>query len=78
MLRHSLAFMAAVSMSAAPVLAQPAAAPLSVARAGAVTEDGNDLAGGSWFPPALAALIIIGGILLATGVIFDEDDPDSP
>ena len=78
MLRSSLAFLAALSMSAAPVLAQPAAAPLSVARASASTENGNDLNGGSWFPPVLAALIIIGGILLATGVIFDDDDPDSP
>jgi hypothetical protein len=78
MLRKSLAFMAALSMSAAPVLAQPSAAPLSVARAGATTQDSNEMSGGSWLPPVLAALIIIGGILLATGVIFDDDDPDSP
>ena len=78
MLRKSLAFMAALSMSAAPVLAQPSAAPLSVARAGATTQDSNELRGGSWLPPVLAALIIIGGILLATGIIFDEDHPHSP
>ena len=78
MLRKSFAFLAAVSMSAAPVLAQPTAAPLSVARASASTEDGSALEGGNWFPPALAALIILGGILMATGVIFDDDDPDSP
>ena len=78
MLRKSLAFLAALSMSATPVLAQPSAAPLSVARAGATGADGSDLRGGSWFPPVLAALIIIGGVLLATGVIFDDDDPDSP
>jgi len=78
MLRKSLAFMAALSMSAAPVLAQPSAAPLSVARAGAATQDASELRGGNWFPPVLFALIIIGGILMATGVIFDDDDPDSP
>lgn len=77
MLRHSLGFLAAVSMTAAPVLAQPSAAPLSVARASASTDEGNALNGGSWFPPVLAALIIIGGVLLATGVLFD-DGPDSP
>jgi hypothetical protein len=78
MLRNSFAFLAALSMSAAPVLAQPSAAPLSVARASATTENGNDLTGGNWFPPVLFALIVIGGVLLATGVIFDDDDPDSP
>ena len=79
MLRKAFAFLAAFSMAAGPALAQPSAAPLSVARAGAATEDGNDMAGnGGWFPPALAALIVIGGILMATGVIFDDDDPDSP
>ena len=78
MLRKCLGFLAALSMSAAPVLAQPAAAPLSVARASAAAENGSDLHGGSWFPPVLAALIVIGGILLATGVLFDDDDPDSP
>jgi hypothetical protein len=78
MLRKSLAFMAALSMSAAPVLAQPSAAPLSAARAGATTQEQNDLTGGNWFPPVLFALIVIGGVLLATGVIFDDDGPDSP
>jgi hypothetical protein len=81
MLRQTLAFVAAASMAAAPVMAQaqPSAAPLSVAdRAGAETANGNDLRGGNWFPPVLFALIVLGGILLATGVIFDDDDPDSP
>ena len=78
MLRRSLAFLAAASMTAAPVLAQPSAAPLSVDRAGATADQASDLRGGTWFPPALFALIIIGGILLATGIIFDDDDPDSP
>jgi hypothetical protein len=78
MLRQSFAFLAAASMTASPILAQPSAAPLSVARAGAATEAGSNLEGGNWFPPVLFALIVIGGVLLATGVIFDDDDPDSP
>ena len=77
MLRKSLAFLAAASMTASPVLAQ-SAAPLSVARTGAAAENGSDLGGGSWFPPALFALIVLGGILMATGVIFDDDDDDLP
>ena len=78
MLRQSLAFLAAAAMTASPILAQPSAAPLSVDRAGAAAENGSNLEGGNWFPPVLFALIIIGGVLLATGVIFDDDDPDSP
>ena len=78
MLRQSLAFVAAASIAASPVLAQPSAAPLSVAeRAGASTEDASDL-GGDWFAIGLAALIVILGILVATGVLFDDDDPTSP
>lgn len=80
MLRQSLVFLAAASMTAAPVLAQPSAVPLSVARAGASTEAGSDLRGGqgAWIAQLVFALIVIGGILMATGVIFDDDDPDSP
>ena len=82
MLRQSLAFVAAASMAASPVLAQSSAAPLSIsARAGADTGDGNDLVGrGGWFPPLLFATIVILGALTATGVIFDDDNdlPDSP
>jgi hypothetical protein len=78
MLRQSLAFFAAASMAATPALAQPSAAPLSVARAGATTEDGNALRGGNWFPPLLFAAIVIAGALMAAGIIFDDDDPESP
>jgi hypothetical protein len=81
MLRQSLAFVAAASMAASPVLASPSAAPLSLsARAGADAENGNDLMGGTWFPPLLFATIVILGALTATGVIFDDDNdlPDSP
>ena len=77
MLRNSLAFIAAASMAATSVLAQPSAAPLSVARAGADTSQGSALEG-NWFPVALAGLIVLLGILTATGVIFDDDDPESP
>ena len=78
MLRRSLAFAAAASLAASPVLAQPSAAPLSVERAGAVTGQSNDLRGGAdWFPAILFATIVVLGVLTATGVIFD-DDPDSP
>ena len=79
MLRQSLAFVAAASMAITPVLAQPAAAPLSVVRAGASTEDASQLrSGADWFSALLFAAIVIAGILTATGVIFDDDDPESP
>lgn len=78
-----LAALAALSILTAGTTAATAqtAAPLSVAasaRAGEST-DGSQLAGGSWFPPLLAGLIVLGGILMATGVLFDDDDtPSSP
>ena len=80
MLRRSLAFLAAATRAAAPVAAQsstaPSAAPLSVtARAGAPAGQGNDLRGGSFVAPAIALIIVILGILTATGVIFDNDHP---
>lgn len=78
MLRRSLAFLAAATMATAPVIAQaaPAAAPTTAtARAGAPTEEDSDLRGGSFFAPAVAAIIIILGILVATGVILDNDHP---
>ncbi len=84
MIRQSLAFIAAASLAAAPALAQPPAsasalsiAP-SMARAGPSEAD-SDLEGASLFPILLAAGIVIAGVLLATGVIFDDDDsPSSP
>jgi len=82
MLRRSLAFAAAASLAASPVLAQssavPSADPLSVERSGAAAEGSSDLrVGADWFPALLFATIVVLGVLTATGVLFD-DDPDSP
>jgi hypothetical protein len=83
MLRKSIAFGAALALSASPVAAQPSAHSLSVQpsvqRAGA-PGGASHLDGASWFPAALFGLIVIGGVLLATGVLFDDDDetPFSP
>lgn len=79
---NKFAALAALSILTASTAAigQPAA-PLSVAasaRAGEST-DGSALDGGSWIAPVLAGLIVVAGILVATGVIFDDDDnPSSP
>jgi len=49
-----------------------------IERAGAEAGD-SELTGGSWLPPLLFGLIVLGGILLATGVFGDDDDrPASP
>ena len=61
----------------------PDAQALSIApaveRAGAQTADASDLRGrAGWFPAAVAAAISLGGLLLALGVIWDDDGPDSP
>ena len=82
MLRKSIAFGAALALSASPVVAQSSAQPLSVLpaveRAGA-PEGPSNLDGGNWFPPALFGLIVLGGVLLAAGVLFDDDQtPFSP
>ena len=83
MLRNSIAFGVAMALSASPVLAQPSAQSLSiqptVERTGA-PEGSSQLDGQSWLPAALFGLIVLGGILLATGVLFDDDDatPFSP
>ncbi|WP_129792980.1 hypothetical protein [Sphingosinicella sp. CPCC 101087] len=82
MFQKALVLATAASMVATPVMAQSAVSPPTAApvqRAGA-SVDGNELAGGNLFAPALAALIILLGILTATGVIFDNDgeDPVSP
>lgn len=82
MIRQSLAFIAAASLAAAPTLAQPSASALSIApsmaRAGPAEAD-SDLEGASLFPVLVAAAIVVAGILLATGVLFDDDDsPSSP
>jgi ABC-type amino acid transport system permease subunit len=80
MFQKALALAAAASMVATPVMAQSAASPPSAApvqRAGP-NVDGNELAGGNIFVPALAALIILLGILTATGVLFGDDDDEDP
>lgn len=80
MIRQSLAFIAASSLAVTPVLAQSASAlsvAPAVARAGPAEAD-SDLAGASAFPVIVFAAIVVAGVLLATGVIFDDDDPDSP
>ncbi len=64
----------AIAQSAAPLPAQPAA----VERAGGGDGQGSRLEGGSWIAPALAALIVLGGVLLAAGVFDDDDEPVSP
>ena len=73
------AALAALSLAASPVLAQPSAQPLSLqpamTRAGAPMQDANGIEGQNVFPVILFVSIIIGGILLATGVIFDNDHP---
>lgn len=74
MIGKILAPLAGLMLAASPALAQ---APAPV---GAPIENASQIEGGSWFPPILAVAIIVGGVLLATGVIFDndEDTPTSP
>ncbi|MGQ0660969.1 hypothetical protein [Sphingosinicella sp.] len=80
---NKLAALAAISIltAGAPAIGQSAdtlsLANAPAARAGESTE-GSALEGGSWLPPLLAGLIVLGGILMATGVLFDDDDPVSP
>ncbi|MBX3562391.1 MAG: hypothetical protein KF780_11340 [Sphingomonas sp.] len=76
-----LAPMAGAALIAAPAVAQSAAAlsvqPAVIERA-AGADEGNELAGGAWIAPVLAAAIVIGGVLLAAGVFDDDDAPVSP
>lgn len=82
MFRNSIALAAALSLAATPAIAQPSAAPLSlqhsVDRAGADGDGGSSLTNGGWFPPLMFATIVALGVLTATGVLFDDDGPDSP
>jgi hypothetical protein len=79
MFAKSAALFAALSLAASPTLAQPSAQSLSIQpalqRSAAPMEDGSRLEGGNVLPPILFALIVVGGILLATGVIFDNHHP---
>ena len=78
MFAKSAALLAALSLAASPALAQPSAAPLSLQpaaeRAGAPMHGANHLHG-SILPPILFLAIIVGGVLLATGVIGDNNHP---
>jgi hypothetical protein len=74
----SAALLAALSLAASPALAQASAQPLSIERSGASVQDGNRLDGQSILPAILFLAIIVGGVLLATGVILDNDHPHSP
>lgn len=79
MFKRALGFVAAATMSTSAVMAQ-SAAPLSVApavRASADTGEESELTGAPLVPILVFAAIIIGGVLLATGV-FDDDDSVSP
>ena len=82
MFAKSAALLAAASLAVSPALAQPSAAPLSlqpaVERSGASMEGSSQLHGGPILPPILFLAIVVGGILLATGVIFDNHHPHSP
>jgi len=72
-----LAALAGLTMAASPVLAQ-SAAPLSLASASALMEEGNGLTGDNYILPA----ILIFGILAAAILISNEDggltNPASP
>ncbi len=82
MLSRVLAPLACIALIATPAVAQSSAQSLSLEplaeRAGADMDGANAMEGGSWIAPVLAAAIVIGGILLATGVLFDDDEPTSP
>ena len=67
----------AISMAGTPVLAQPSAAPLSVAssvsRSGAETRDANDL----WGISTVSYVVIL--VLIAGAILIPEiTKPDSP
>lgn len=76
MFGRSVTMLAALSLAASPAFAQ--ASDLSLARVAAPTEAASDLNGAGVFPAILFAAIVVGGVLLATGVLFDDDDPSSP
>jgi hypothetical protein len=79
MFAKSAALLAALSLAASPALAQPSAAPLSlqpaIERSGAPMQGESRLEGQSILPIILLVAILTGGVLLATGVIFDNHHP---
>lgn len=77
MIRKSLAFLAAASLAISPALAAPSmSAPVS--RAGPAAASSELDGGASIFPMIVFAAIVVAGVLLATGVLFDDDHPDQP
>ena len=79
MFGKTAALLAALSLAASPALSQPSAQPLSLqpafARSGAPMQGSNRLEGGNLVPAILFLAIVVGGILLATGVIGDNNHP---
>jgi len=78
MIRTFLIGATSLTLATGPAMAVAAPPPVMIERSGAESGD-SALAGGSWLPPILFAAIVLGGILMATGVLFDDDDaPASP
>jgi hypothetical protein len=76
--RTATAAALAISMAATPLLAQ-SAAPLSVSRASAVTEDGNQLdRSGYLLPAAVIIAVLAAAILLKHGHSDNLGNPVSP
>ena len=79
MFAKSAALLAALSLAASPALAQASAEPLSIQpsleRSAAPMEGESQLEGQNIIPAILFLAIIAGGVLLATGVIGDNDHP---
>ena len=79
MFAKSAALLAALSLAASPALAQASAQPLSIQpsleRSAAPMQGESRLEGQSIIPAILFLAIIAGGVLLATGVIGDNDHP---
>ena len=77
--RAATAAALAISLTATPVLAQ-STAPLSVARAAAVTEDTNRLDDSGYLIPAAVIIAILAAAILFTSNKDDDDfgNPVSP
>ncbi|NNM78132.1 hypothetical protein HJG53_14610 [Sphingomonas sp. ID1715] len=76
MKRSLIALAAALSMAAAPAMAQTSASKLSLtsaARSSAQVENGNQLGGNL----VLIGLAVAAVVALAVFVVFDDDDPAS-